>query len=85
MIPSWQMDLLQLGYDGPYDYRHLVNAIEGVGCKFWSVTRMPDKKDPDWPEFAARASKGMESYSAGGDTEEEALGKLLVQVLTLVR
>ena len=81
-LPDWQIDLRALGYDADFDYESLKAAIEGIGGTFWSLNRMPAKKDPEWREWAARATRNGQSVSVFADSEAEAMGKVLLALLT---
>lgn len=78
-LNDWQMDLRVIGFDGPFDYQSLKDAIQAIG-RLESLVQMPEKKDPDWQAWAARGTAGGNSFSAYGDTDMEALGKLLAQM-----
>ena len=50
-----------------------------------SLVRMPDKRDPDWPKWVARATIAFTGVCGRGETDTEALGRLLDQVIQLTR
>ena len=65
-----------------YRYEQLREAIEKLGS-FQSLVQMPDKpRDPDWPNWVARATKDEKSYIGKGDTDTDALEDLLNNLTT---
>lgn len=58
------------------NYDTLKTAIEKV-ARFESLVHMPDKKDPDWPHYVARATVKGQSVNGQGDTDIAALNDLL--------
>jgi hypothetical protein len=50
--------------------------IEGL-ARFESLVQLPEKRDPDWPKWSARATRGEKSFIGRGDSAAEGLGALL--------
>lgn len=82
-LAEWQLDLRAAGYDGDFDEGSLREAVMMLGWENPAVSPMPEKRDPDWPLFAARAARGTDRVSVGGKDAGEALGVLLLRILTL--
>lgn len=57
-------------------YEQIKVAIEKV-ARFESLVHMPEKKDPDWPVYVARATVKGHGTNGQGDTDIEALKDLL--------
>ena len=67
-------------------YEQVMKEIHAVG-RFESLVQMPEKKDPDWPHWVARASIPGLATKTGitgkGDTDVEALQELLKNLKTI--
>jgi hypothetical protein len=57
-------------------YEQLKTRIEAV-ARFESLVQMPSKKDPDWPNWVARATVDGNSVNGQGDTDLDAMEDLL--------
>lgn len=60
-------------------YETLKAQIEKV-ARFESLVHMPDKRDPDWPKWVARATVKGHGTNGQGDTDIEALKDLLKKI-----
>lgn len=57
-------------------FENLKSQIEKV-ARFESLVHMPEKKDPDWPVYIARATVKGHGTNGQGDTDIDALRDLL--------
>ena len=74
---SWQDELIKIGYVGNFSLRELIDAC---GEHFWDLTarrNAPIGRQEKW--MTNNIHSGKRTY---GDTPEEAVGRLLVAVLT---
>ena len=81
-LADWQIDLRALGYDGDFDFESLKAACERLGWRFEALVQLPKKRDPDWPWWAATATRTWQSITCQGATEFEAMGKLVADILS---
>lgn len=85
-LADWQLDLRALGYDGDFDFESLKATVESLGWRFQALVQMPEKRDPDWPSWAASANKWPDrAVTANGADEVQAMGSLLAQILSRPR
>lgn len=59
----------------------LVEEIEQA-ARFESLVHFPEKRDPDWPDWVARATKHGVTYSGTGSDRDLALEDLLNNIKT---